>query len=146
MILIHCYSFCAGFLRIDLLLFLWFELFLEGPFLPKNCKNNKIICFLTWQLSVWLTFQEHIPKPTVLADPTHCVKIFVGHIFKLAKMPLKKSPVCVSHAKQMKHCLGCFIKQNNYKSLEQMRNASKAQLQHLCNDHNYCDSEWCGQK
>ena len=61
-------------------------------------------------------------------------------------MPLKKSPVRMSHAKQMKHYWGCFIKQNNCKSLEEMRNASKAPLQHLCNNHDYCNSEWCGQK
>ena len=52
----------------------------------------------------------------------------------------------MSHAKQMKHYWGCFIKQNNHKSLEEMRNATKASLKHLCNNHNYCNGEWCGQK
>ena len=61
-------------------------------------------------------------------------------------MPLKKSPVCVSHAKQMKYYWGCFLKQNNCASLEEMRNASKAPLLHLCNNHDYCNGEWCGQK
>ena len=27
-----------------------------------------------------------------------------------------------------------------------MRNASKAPLHHLCNNHDYCNGEWCGQK
>jgi len=59
------------------------------------------------------------------------VKTFARHIFKLAKMPLKKSPVRISHAKQMKYYWGCFLKQNNCKSLEEMRNASQAPLNHL---------------
>ena len=61
-------------------------------------------------------------------------------------MPLKKSPVRISHEKQMKYYWGCFLKQNNCKSLEEMRNASQAPLNHLCNNHDYCNSEWCGQK
>jgi len=59
------------------------------------------------------------------------VKTFARHIFKLAKMPLKKSPVCISHAKQMKYYWGFFLKQNNCKSLEEMRNSSQAPLNHL---------------
>ena len=74
------------------------------------------------------------------------MKTFAGHIFKLAKMPLKKSPVRVSHAKQMKYYWGYFLKQNNSKSLEKMRNTLQTPLNHLCNNHNYCNSEWCGQK
>ena len=27
-----------------------------------------------------------------------------------------------------------------------MHNASKTPLNHLCNNHDYCNSEWCGQK
>ena len=61
-------------------------------------------------------------------------------------MPLKISPVPISNAKQMKYYWGYCLKQNNCKSLEEMRNASQAPLNHLCNNHNYCNSEWCGQK
>ena len=52
----------------------------------------------------------------------------------------------MSHAKQIKHYWGCFIKQNNCKSLEEMHNASKAPLQQNYNNHNYCNGKWCGQK
>ena len=132
------------------LYFLWFDflfLFLRGHFYQKSVKNIKIICLLSWQLSVWLTIQANMSEPTFVADPKHCVKTFAGHIFKLAKMPLKKSPVCVSYAKQMKLYWGCFIKPNNCKSLAEMSNAFKAPPQHLWNNnHNYCNSEWCGRK
>ena len=83
---------------------------------------------------------SHIPEPKFLADPTHRVKTFASHIFKLANIPMKKSPVRKSHAKQMKHYWGCFLKQNRYKTLEEIRFASKAPLAHLCNDHSYCRS------
>ena len=78
-----------------------------------------------------------------MADPTHRVKTVAKYFYALAAMPKKESAVKKSHAERLKKYWGYFIKQQRYNSLDDMRRASKAPLNHLFGDHEYCNDSCC---
>ena len=84
-----------------------------------------------------------VPEPVFLADPTHRVKTIAKYFFQLAQKPLYQSPVTKDLALKMKQYFGYMLKQQRYNTLDEIRHASKAPLQHLFNDHNYCETSWC---
>ena len=77
-------------------------------------------------------------EPEILADPTHLVKTITKYFYFLEESAVKKS-----HAERLKKYWGYFIKQQRYNNLDEMKNASKAPLNHLFNIHDFCNSTWC---
>ena len=71
------------------------------------------------------------------------MKTVAKHFFALAKLPKRESHVNKSHAMRLKKYWGYFLKQKRCSTLEEMRNASKAPLNHLFDDHQHCDISWC---
>ena len=87
--------------------------------------------------------QNNLPEPTFLADPTHRVKVFANWVYKLATAKMSISKVKKSHAERLKKYWGSFIKQTRWTNLDNMREASKAPLEHLFNNHVFCEEKWC---
>ena len=81
-----------------------------------------------------------VPEPIFLADPTHRVKSIAKYFFQLAKLPLYKSPVTKDLAIRLKKYVGYMLKQQRFNTLAEIRHASKAPLNHLFDNHDYCCS------
>ena len=58
-------------------------------------------------------------------------------------MSKKESAINKSHAERLKKYWGYLIKQQHYNSLDKMRKVSKANLNHLFDDHEYRNTSWC---
>ena len=88
-----------------------------------------------------------IPEPRFLADFNHCVKTVGKSVYALALLPKKESDVSKELAAQMKTCRGMMLKQIRYlhweKESEKIKQKVLAPVEHLFNDHKYCDAEWC---
>ena len=61
----------------------------------------------------------------------------------MTKLPKRESHMNTSHAMSLKKYWGYFLRQKRYETLEEMRNASKATLNHFFDDHRHCDINWC---
>ena len=88
-----------------------------------------------------------IPEPKFLADFNHRVKTVGKAIFALAALPKRDSDVSKELAVRMKSYWGMMLKQVRYlKWEEEKENIKKkmlAPLEHLFNNHKFCDVEWC---
>ena len=87
----------------------WRELIREGKMdqkeWPKTQKNYRKTDY--GQLPL------HIPEPIFLADPTHCIKVFAKHLFKLVKA--QGSQYGKIEVLRMKRYMGCWLKKNENK-------------------------------
>ena len=88
----------------------------------------------------------HIPQPTFLADPSHRTKVVVKAIFILAHMPKSQSECTTIDALRIKKYYGYMIKQARTMTMGELKNRCKAVIEHLFNDHTYCDLSWCKPK
>ena len=77
-----------------------------------------------------------------LADANHRVKTYAGPIFAFARLPKGISEATSTDGERMKRNMGYAIHQNKKKTLEQMRQAMTAVLEHHFNNHEHC-GEWC---
>ena len=105
---------------------------------PRNDKNIKLT---TGRLPM------DIPTPNFLADFNHRVKSVGNGVYELAKQPLKVSMVRKPMAKRIKYYWGCVLNQVKDLKMEtewdKIVRRMKAPLEHLFDDHTYCDIEWC---
>ena len=82
-------------------------------------------------------------EPSFVADPTHRKKVVSKKFFDLAYATVAKSRVSIAIAKRMKTNWGNLIKQNRGNSIETFVQNAKAPLEHIFNNHQYCDAQWC---
>ena len=86
---------------------------------------------------------DHIPEPKWLADPSHRTRVVARAIFALVKLKLKKSDCRSIDAHRFKRYFGYMLKQSRHGTLEEMLIRSRAVLEHLFNNHEFCDPKWC---
>ena len=85
-----------------------------------------------------------IPEPSFLADPSHCIKVVANHIFYIVNDSKAQRCGCTrAYSIRLKNDLGCMIKNNREKTIEELSAASKLTLEHIFNCHENCSSEWC---
>ena len=89
------------------------------------------------KLPVW------VYEPDFLADPGHRKKSVSKHFYTLASQPVKKSRVNNAIAKRMKKNWGYMIKQNKHKPIEEFVASSQAPLEHIFDNHQFCEPKWC---
>lgn len=96
---------------------------------PQNPKDKG-------KLPLW------IPEPTFLADPSHRVKSVAKHFYSIRTKPLSRARII---ARRMKKNWGYMIAQNKNSTIEQFVAAAKAPLEHMFDNHVFCD-KWCAAK
>lgn len=89
---------------------------------------------------------DDIPEPAFLADPGHRTKTASKPIFKLVKLKKSESTCSRVEALRFKKYYAYMLKKNCDKSIKEISEAAKAVLEHLFDNHQYCDERWCHAK
>ena len=88
-----------------------------------------------------------IPEPRFLADFNHRVKTVGKAVYALATVSKKESSVTKEIAARMKTYWGSMLKQIRYldwdREGEKIKERVLATVEHLFNNHQYCDEKWC---
>ena len=84
-----------------------------------------------------------IPEPLFLADPGHRIKVMSKPFFKMVTTTKDPSTCKMIDDLSIKKYLGCFIYKNRTLPLCEFVNKARAPVEHLFNNHEWCDSEWC---
>ena len=83
---------------------------------------------------------EEIPEPSLLAYPSHRVKVFAKHIFSIINKSRAQRCGCTkSDALRLNKDWGYTIKKNRRK-IEELSEASKVPLENMFNSHNNCST------
>ena len=89
---------------------------------------------------------NNIKQPHFLADPSHRIKVMAKPIFAMVTNNKDQSKLKMIDALRIKKYIGCYILQNRNKDFNTfVRNAS-APIEHMFNNHAFCDSSWCPSK
>jgi hypothetical protein len=84
-----------------------------------------------------------VPQPTkFLTDPSHRTRVYAGHFFKLVNHHGMKP----GHALRFKKYFAFAVHQYNHEDLPRFRNRMKASVEHVFNNHEFCDNLWCRYK
>ena len=86
---------------------------------------------------------EHIPQPRFLADPSHRARVVDSKIFALARLRTELSPCEKIDAYRFKKYYSYMLKEARHLTLEQLIVKCKAVLEHLFDNHTYCNPKWC---
>ena len=86
---------------------------------------------------------EDLPEPEWLADPTHRTKVMAKPFYALAGLGKNESECTNVDATRIKIWWGYMIKYYRDHPIEEVRRAAKSILEHLFDDHTYCDPKWC---
>jgi len=86
---------------------------------------------------------EDMNEPDWLADPSHRTKVVAKPIYHLASLSNKISICTKLDAMRIKKYFGYMIKTNRTKSIPEIVRASKAVVEHLFGNHEFCDEKWC---
>lgn len=88
-----------------------------------------------------------IPEPSFLADFNHRVKTVGKSVYALAMLPKRDSDVTKPIAERIKTYWGTMLKQIRYLKWEDEREKIEkkvlAPIEHLFQNHDYCDEQWC---
>ena len=88
----------------------------------------------------------NIPTPKFLADPGNRIKVMGKAIFKVVTKTKNPDEVRSIDALRWKKYFSCYVAQNKTKGLDTFINNANAALEHLFNNHTFCDSSWCWAK
>ena len=80
---------------------------------------------------------------SLLAYPSHCVKVVAKHIFSIVNDGKAHRCECTkAYAIRLKKDWGYMMKNNRGKNLEELQQARKVPLEHMFNSHDKCGAEW----
>ena len=82
--------------------------------------------------------KNNVPQPQFLADPSHRVKVMSKPLFAMTTKTKDPTKLKMIDAMRMEKYIGYYITQN-------MSNAI-APVEHLFDEHSFCDSSWCYSK
>jgi hypothetical protein len=85
----------------------------------------------------------NIPQPVFLADPCHRVKAMVKPIFARVSKTKNMNNIRNIDAMRIKKYTSCYIMQNRQGCFKKFVANATAPIEHLFNNHIYCDSSWC---
>ena len=106
----------------------------HAPFCPTNLPTEKA--------DYPITYLSQDSLPTLL----HRTKVVAKAIFLLAHLPKSQSRCTNVDTLRIKKYHGYMIKESRRLMLEKLRHNSKAVIEHLFNNHHYCDLSWCKPK
>ena len=86
---------------------------------------------------------RNVPQPVFLADPCHRVKAMVKPIFARVSKTKDLNRIRNIDAMRIKKYTSYHIMQNRQDNLEKFVANATAPIEHLFNNHIYCDSSWC---
>ena len=80
---------------------------------------------------------------TFKADPSHRVKVTSAPIFKMVTKTKDPNKCKQIDALQVKKYTGCCIYKNRDLPIDEFVAKAKAPVEHLFNDHEWCNKDWC---
>ena len=86
---------------------------------------------------------QELVQPEWLADPTHRTKIVSKAFFALAATGKSNTECTPVDATRIKRYWGHMIKMYRESPMKQFKKSVKAVLEHLFDNHRYCDIKWC---
>ena len=87
--------------------------------------------------------KEGVCEPKFLADPSHRTKVMVKPVFNLVTKTKKLDEVKMIDTLRFKKYVSCYITQNRNGDFEKFVNNAKAPVEHLFDNHEFCDHTWC---
>ena len=84
-----------------------------------------------------------LPEPRWLADPTHRTKVVAKPFFSLAATGKSNTDCTPVDAARIKRWWGHMIKMYRGAPFKRLKQAVDSVLEHLFDDHKYCDIKWC---
>ena len=88
----------------------------------------------------------HVPEPRFLADPTHRIKVMVRNIFAKAVKSKNVQKIKTIDALRTKKYTSLYIHQNRTGDFSSFLANAMAPVEHLFNNHSFCNPEWCYSK
>ena len=85
----------------------------------------------------------HIPRPRFLADPSHRTRVVARAIFALVSSRKGDNECKLADAYRYKQYFGYMLKDSWHLSLEEFEKRFHGVLEHIFNNHIYCDEKWC---
>ena len=89
---------------------------------------------------------DHILQAIFLADPSHRVKVMCKPIFAMVTNTKDPDKCKNVDATRIKRYTSYYIRQNRSRPLVEFVANAKAPIEHLFNDHSWCDASWCWSK
>ena len=86
---------------------------------------------------------DKVPEPECLANPCHQTKTACKPIFALVKIKKSESTCSRVDALRFMKYDAYMLRTNCEKSIDKICEAAQAVLEHLFNNHQYCDESWC---
>ena len=87
--------------------------------------------------------KEGVCEPRFLADPSHRTKVMVKPVFNLVTKTKKLDEVKMIDALRLKKYVSCYISQNRNGDFDKFVSNAKAPVEHLFDNHEFCDDSWC---
>ena len=88
----------------------------------------------------------NVPEPIFLADPTHRIKVMVRKIFGKAVKSKDPQKIKTIDALRLKKYTSLYIHQNRTGDFKEFVSNAMAPVEHLFNEHSFCNPEWCYSK
>ena len=82
-------------------------------------------------------------QPKFLADPTHRTKVMSRPIFNLVQGTKNPDEIKMIDALRLKKYISCYILQNRNGDFDKFVANAKAPVEHLFDNHEFCDESWC---
>ena len=89
---------------------------------------------------------DDIIQPNFLADPSHRVKVMCKAIFAMVSDTKDPDKCKTVDATRIKRYTSYYIRQNRSGPLLDFVANAKAPIEHLFNDHTWCNPSWCWSK
>ena len=83
-----------------------------------------------------------VPEPLFLADPNHRIKVMLKPIFANVTKSKNNNGIKNIDAMRLKKYTSCYIHQNQNGDLNKFVSNAIAPVEHLFNDHSFCDPAW----
>ena len=83
-----------------------------------------------------------MPEPEWLPDPSHRTKVVAKPFYALASLPKNQSTCTNVDDMRLKRYFGYMLKSNRMNGISEIVTASKSVVEHLFNDHIYCDEKF----
>ena len=89
---------------------------------------------------------DSIIQPIFLADPSHRIKVMCKPIFGMVTGTKDPDKCKIVDATRIKRYASYYIRQNRSNPLAEFVKNAKAPIEHLFNDHTWCNATWCWSK
>jgi hypothetical protein len=90
--------------------------------------------------------RQDVPSITFLADPGHRCKVMLKAIFANVSETKTSQNIRKVDAMRIKKYTSFYIMQHRQGDLKKFVQNARAPIEHLFNEHAYCDASWCWAK